>query len=157
MPKTKLSVSERLDAKSEPQMNGCVHFTGALNGGYGRIMHQGRNCLAHKLTYELRWGLVPEGLCVLHRCDNPKCVNVDHLFLGTRADNNADKVAKNRQSRLTGSPGERRPLAKLRNEDIPKIRADPRPQSKIAAEYGISQAVISRIKTGRNWRHVQEP
>lgn len=115
------------------------------------------NKIAHRVAYELACGPIPDGLCVLHRCDNPICINVEHLFLGTRADNNADKVAKNRQSRAMGRPGVRHPSAKLKDADIPKIRADTRPQKKIAADYGVSQSKISHIKTGKNWKHIQGP
>lgn len=155
MPKLKMSALDRLNRKSTPDANGCLCFTGFLRGGYGRISHNHRNFLAHRLAWELKYGPIPDGQCVLHKCDNPKCVNTDHLFLGTRIDNNADKVAKNRQSRSTGTRGEKRPLSKLTDMDIPKIRLDVRPQSQIAADYGVSQAVISRIKTWLSWSHIQ--
>jgi len=67
--------------------------------GYGRKKVGSRTVLAHRHAWELANGLVPEGLCVLHRCDNPPCINPDHLFLGTRADNNADRDAKGRSKR----------------------------------------------------------
>lgn len=63
---------------------------------YGRIQSAGRYLLAHRVSYEINVGPIPKGLCVLHRCDNPRCVRPDHLFLGTRSDNAADRHAKGR-------------------------------------------------------------
>jgi hypothetical protein len=80
--------------------DGCWEFTGTRNGmGYGVLGRHGRrggNVLAHRAAWELTFGPVPAELCVLHRCDNPPCVRPDHLWLGTRMDNNRDMVAKGR-------------------------------------------------------------
>jgi hypothetical protein len=69
---------------------------GRSDEGYGYVRWENRQWQAHRLQWVLVNGPIPEGLCVLHRCDNPPCVNPDHLFLGTRRDNNADMVAKSR-------------------------------------------------------------
>jgi hypothetical protein len=78
--------------------DGCWIWTGSRNPkGYGRLNTGNRVRLAHAISWELSHGAVPDGLWVLHRCDNPPCVRPDHLWLGTAADNTADMVAKGRQ------------------------------------------------------------
>ena len=77
--------------------SGCIEWTGtATYQGYGQIRFNGRSIGTHRAAWELVNGPIPEGLCVLHHCDNPPCCNVDHLFLGTRTENNADMLAKKR-------------------------------------------------------------
>lgn len=107
--------------------------------------------LAHHVAYRLKYGEIPEGLQVLHRCDNPYCVTPEHLFLGTNSENVADKVRKGRQARLSG---EQHPSAKFTEEIVRVIRADPRPHKVIAKAYGCSRSTISYIKTRELWPHV---
>jgi len=99
--------SERLDRRLVTTDTGCLEWTGATNdGGYGRIKVNGENALTHQLAWELTNGPIPEGLCVLHHCDNPPCCQTEptedypdgHLFLGTRVDNNADRDTKGRHA-----------------------------------------------------------
>lgn len=91
---------------------GCLNWLKAINSdGYGSYI----NRRAHRVAWELFKGTIPEGLCVLHQCDNPSCCNVDHLFLGTNADNSRDMVNKGRS--LTGN---KNPMKKLENQE--KIR-----------------------------------
>lgn len=78
----------------------CWEWQGCrISYGYGRVRYDGKTRFAHRVAWELTHGQIPDGLCVLHICDNPPCCNPAHLFLGTKADNNADKVSKNRQAR----------------------------------------------------------
>ena len=91
-------VIARLNAriKHDPDA-GCLTWTGYRNPkGYGTINVAGTPVYAHRLSWENANGPIPEGKCILHKCDNPPCCNPDHLFLGTRAENNADMVAKGR-------------------------------------------------------------
>src|SRR5437773_1860634 len=83
----------------------CIEYVGAKNGdqGYRAFWFEGRRIYAHRASYELFVGSIPEGLFVLHRCDNPPCVNPDHLFLGTKKDNYQDSFVKGRRPTHTGS------------------------------------------------------
>lgn len=124
----------------------CWPWTGALNraGGYGHLSWGGRTIYAHRLAHTLRKGPIPEGMQILHACDNPLCCNPAHLSAGTQAENIADMVAKGRHA-----VGERNARTKLTDEQVEAIRKDPRTQSVIAAEYGIRQSLVSMIKAGK--------
>ena len=140
--------------------DGCWLWTASThrstgNGkGHGQFSVYRRPVLAHRFSYELHFGPIPEGMCVCHRCDVPRCVNPDHLFLGTIADNNADMLAKGRASggSLKGSMS---PSAKLTEADIAEIRS--RPKISLvneARKYGVSTTTIWRIRRGEVWSHV---
>ena len=132
--------------------NGCWEWTASVNNkGYGWFRLDGKNRGAHRVSWMLQHGAVPGGLFVLHRCDNPSCVNPDHLWLGTNADNMRDKVEKGRAPAL---PGESNGQAKLTEADVIAIRADHRSLRAIAAEYGVSHALIGYIKRGDHWSHI---
>ena len=122
-----------------------------VSGGYGHFRVGGKNVRAHRFSYELHHGPIPEGKIVRHSCDNPPCPNPDHLLLGTDQDNADDRVRRGRSSK-----GEEHPDAKLTSKDVPIIRHDTRPTSLIAADYGVSAGNIRRIKAGTRWRHIQE-
>jgi len=145
----------------------CVLWTKYRNrGGYGvtgtgsRTDGSRRSVLAHRLAWEKMYGLVPDGLAVLHRCDVPSCVNVEHLFLGTWADNNHDRDAKGRTARgpKTNSPLVKITQAKadrirelavyLRNENGRLVR-DGRKQ--IALTLGISERIVKSVLAGESW------
>jgi hypothetical protein len=144
--------------------DGCWEWQGCKStAGYGKA---GRDRLAHRVAWELTNGPIPEGLCVCHTCDNPPCCNPDHLFLGTHADNMADKVAKGRQPsgehhhwrRLeVPTRGECNPSAKLTRAQVIDIRIrygagePPRP---LATEYGVCPETIASIVKGRSWQCV---
>lgn len=141
----------KIERHVSPEPNsGCWLWSGCVNkDGYG-LVHDAsqntRNVLAHRASWKSHNGPIPFGLCVLHRCDVRSCVNPAHLFLGTRTENAADRNAKGRTQR-----GEMQGGAKLTRQQIDAIRADPRRQRTIAADYGITQAHVSSIKTGRRW------
>ena len=119
--------------------------------GYGIFGFNGNPKLAHRVSYQLSIGTIPEGMCICHHCDNPSCVNPAHLFLGTNADNTADRDAKGRHVALKGENNGR---AKLTDADVLAIRDSGLSQNEIAAEYGVSQTVVSNIKIRKSWKHI---
>ena len=105
--------------------------------------------MAHVWAYKHWNGPIPEGMWVLHRCDNGTCVNPDHLFLGTHQDNEDDKSQKGRRP-----IGEQHALAKLTEKQVRDIMSDRRLHREIATDYGIHKSSVSHIKTKRGWRHL---
>jgi hypothetical protein len=137
---------ERFERLYIPEPNsGCWLWLGSLSaGGYARIT-VGRSINAHRVSWQLFRGEIPaDKPHVLHTCDMRCCVNPDHLFVGTNADNVADKVAKGRQARS----------AKLTTDIVRLIRADGRSQRVIAESYHVTQSNVSRIKSREIWPHV---
>lgn len=140
----------------------CWNWSGTTNGvGYGTVYagrREGRSrmLLAHRVSFSLHHGTIPDGHVVCHGCDNPSCVNPAHLFAGTHADNTADMIRKGRM-RTGRIRGEKQPRAKLTEADVRSIRAElGRASMKvIASRYGVSTSLIGAIATGKNWAHVQ--
>ncbi len=133
-----------LDMSGGP--DACWTWTGKTNaGGYGFVF----NLLMHRVAYELTNGPIPEGLDILHSCDNPPCCNPAHLRPGTQRDNTQDMVERDRYI-----SGEAHPGAKLTWQDTEAIRAayaSGIPQTTIAKQYGVVQGTISRITRGAGW------
>ncbi len=150
------------------QTNGCIWWAGHIdkNSGYGHMRCQSPSkalVLAHRASYELMVGPIPDGLFVLHRCDinypigdktNRKCINPTHLFLGTAADNSADMIAKDRHQK-----GSRNTMAKLTEAQVIEIRSryNRGNGEALARKFGVSQPAISLIITGKNWPWLKEP
>lgn len=139
----------------------CWSWTASFKpNGYGQFHmggKHGRTLYSHRLAYELAHGAVSDGLFVCHKCDNRACCNPRHLFLGTPADNNADKVNKGRAS--GGSfQGERHPLSKLTDEDILYIRDNWIPGSskvEMASRLGVSLTTLYYAANGGTWGHIK--
>ena len=123
--------------------------------GYGSIKAVNRRTLyAHRVSWELAHGPVPVGMCVCHKCDNPACVNPGHLFLGTHADNMADKAKKGRAPAIAG---ERHWWSKLTEDDIGFIRCWSSAgwsHGSLAKAIGVSRSAVTLIVTRKNWAHV---
>lgn len=142
----------------------CWLWTGAKGGGgYGLIWLNGRNCPAHKLSWEIHNGPVPDGMLVCHDCpdgDNPACVNPAHLFLGTHVDNLRDASRKGMLA--TAKDGERNPMSKLTDEDVLTIRRRYKKGSRrglnsswqLSREFGVSQSWIRVIANKERWKHL---
>jgi hypothetical protein len=138
---------------------GCWNFTGfTLPNGYGRIKGSvsGASELAHRVSWTVHKGSIPKGMLVCHKCDNPRCVNPDHLFLGTSADNMADMDAKGRRVNQSAIPGTRNSnhwKARLTIEQIVEIRArSSEPRKQLAKEFGTSPRYISSIICRNNMK-----
>lgn len=128
---------------------GCWHWTGALSGlRYGGLKHEGKVLKAHRLSFELAHGPVPDGMQVLHRCDRPTCVNPDHLWLGTHLDNMRDMFAKKRRRAPLGELNGR---AKLTAEQAAAIRADSRSVAELSKAFGVSKVQIYNIRKSVSW------
>jgi hypothetical protein len=128
----------------------CWHWIASKSKGYGNF----KNKAAHRISYEIHYGKIPEKMCVCHKCDNPACVRPDHLFLGTVSDNNKDKASKNRAAR---NVGELAGGVKLTSKMVFEIRERAKAgikQSQIAKEYKISCAQICRIVNYSRWSHI---
>jgi hypothetical protein len=113
-----------------------------------------KEVFAHRMSWTIHRGDIPDGLFVLHKCDNPICVNPDHLFLGNAQDNMTDKVRKGRQSRQRGTEN---PMAALDDAKVKIIRSLYRrgvSQPVIALQFGVAQTTVSGIVRKKQWRHV---
>lgn len=171
-------LSERFSVKVDRSggPDACWPWQGARGDyGHGQISSggkHGRLLQAHRVAWELEHGPIPDGLKILHECDNPPCCNPRHLFLGTQADNMADMARKGRWSAngprralrgeehpLRRNPaaaarGERVGGAKLTEELVRMIRSSRRSQRDLARELGVDRRTISFIRQGKTWRHV---
>jgi hypothetical protein len=134
---------------------GCWLWKGSkTDQGYGHFFNsrfsKPHSMKAHRQSWLLYKGPIPDGLLVLHKCDTPSCVNPDHLFLGTNDDNIDDRNAKERQSR-----GGRHTPAKLTEYLVRKIREHPIPSDFLAQELGVTVRTINQIRARESWRHVK--
>ena len=125
---------------------------------YGQVRQGDRVRRAHVVAWELTNGPVPDGLNVLHSCDNPPCCNPAHLFIGTNADNVADREEKGRGNHSAHWRPGHTPMAKLDPERVRRVRAlsaNGLSQRVVANEVGISQSQVSRILGGKYWAYVE--
>ena len=120
-----------------------------MRNGYGLFRMSDRHHLAHRMAFRLFKGELADGLDVMHSCDNPACVNPDHLSLGTRLENMRDAVRKGRAAR-----GERHGRHKLTEEMARDVLAADGMQRDIAKRFGVSQTTVSQIKSGSVWAHL---
>ena len=169
-------VKERFFEKVK-KTNSCWIWTGAKSGpknNYGQIFHGGKKIKAHRLSWQIHEGPIPEGMCVLHKCDNSSCVNPSHLFVGTKSDNMKDMVKKGRhwmilnpeRSSLNNSGkapwrkklrGELNHSAKLTGNQVIKIRkmfSSGLAQKEIAKKFGVHVSTIRRINNGRHCKDI---
>jgi hypothetical protein len=144
-------MEERFWSKvSEPDANGCRNWLASLDHrGYGQFQLNYKMKKAHRIAYELIKGPIPEGLHILHSCDNPKCVNPEHLSTGTNNDNVKDKMNKNRQCK-----GIQHGKSKLTEAQVLEIRASDKTQQELANIYNLDQSTISYIKNNKLWKHL---
>jgi hypothetical protein len=134
----------------------CWLWTGAKTTywEYGEISVNRIPTGAHRVSWELHNGPIPEGMCVCHHCDNPPCVNPSHLFLGTRLDNTRDMDRKGR--RITNNPfGIYSHHHKLNEAQVRAIKVSTNPQRQCAKEFGISKTQVKDIRDGKSWPHIK--
>jgi hypothetical protein len=137
-------VKPRFDERYAPEPNsGCWLWTHTtFKTGYGSISVNGRPTKAHRVSWALHHGQDPGQMHVLHKCDVPLCVNPDHLFLGTHAENMADMARKGSHN------------ARVTPDQVRAIYHDHRPISAIAADYRITNTSVSNIKRRITWQHI---
>lgn len=148
-------MKERLTQKSalNPE-TGCLEWMGFRNKkGYGmitvRIEDKYRTCLVHRLSYTEYVGQIPEGMFVCHKCDNPRCIKPDHLFIGTNLDNTRDRESKKRRHGKAKVTMEQVILAR-------KLRKEGREYVEIAKIIGIKPSGVRSVVQGINWKHIEE-
>lgn len=131
----------------------CWIWMGAkTRGGYGKTRLNTKVCSTHRASWVYTYGEIPNGLCVLHKCDVRLCVRPDHLFLGTLVDNSDDKVKKERQLR-----GEQINKAKLTEAIVRLIRSNTEMTNiEIAKIYGVNHSTIANVRRGKTWKHVKQ-
>lgn len=136
-------------------ITGCWPWNGTREKGYGQFYVGKSNGIsiyarAHRIAYARVHGYIPAGLLVMHSCDNPPCVNPEHLSVGTDADN-----VRDRDTRCRGYHGERHHSARLSEQDVRDIRRDETSTTTwLAKKYGVRWAAIDRARRGVTWRHL---
>lgn len=164
MTRRKIDVEERF-LKYTQKTESCWLWTAYKDAkGYGHLQVGRKFERAYRVSWMLYRGAIPDGVCVCHTCDNPACVNPDHLWLGTKSQNALDMHTKGRQYKgpyppkhTSGTRGEQHPNAKLTAEKVRAIR-DEATQGfsyrQLAEKYGVTVPNIGYIIRRKAWRHV---
>lgn len=151
----------RLLAKSVRTSSGCLEWSGARDAaGYGVFSRRkGQSVKAHRMAYEIANGSMKNGLVICHRCDNPSCVDIAHLFIGTIADNNLDCRRKGRAKNPPDQKGENHSQHIMSANDVKSIRLRLRNgerQASLMREYRMSRNAIHKIATRKSWNHLED-
>lgn len=135
----------------------CINWVGSIdNQGYGVITRGKKKHKAHRVVYEAANGSIPDGLSILHKCDNRSCVNVRHLYAGTHQDNMRDMRERNRaKGKHLGESHGRHKLKESEVIEIKRRLSKGDPMLKIAQDYGVNHMTIKSIKSGRTWGWLQ--
>jgi hypothetical protein len=149
MPRPRIPISKKIETNSiRIPESGCWIWMSTIHeSGYGRVCLGKKPFLAHRASYEEKYGKIPNGLMALHSCDVKSCVNPDHIFVGTQQDNMNDKVRKNRQAK-----GISHGNAKLTEDQAREIKFSSETSIKLAAKFNYSASMIREIKNGNLWK-----
>ena len=129
--------------------SGCWIWIAGCVDGYGRFHIDRKPIQAHRASYLLNKGHIPPGLLVCHSCDKPKCVNPEHLFLGSNRENSADMVSKKRQAK-----GEKHGMHKLTEQQAIAIKASAGTQLEVSKRFGVDRSLVGYIRRGVVWSHL---
>lgn len=148
-----MTLRDRFESKVEMITEcGCwIWMASCDKYGYGFIKVNGKQRHAHRVSFEIYIGPIPEGKSVLHSCDTPSCVCPYHIFSGTQSDNAQDCI---RKGRWKNSKGKNHGLAKLNNIQVSNIKTSNISQRELAKKYHVSEGLISMIKNGKRWSHI---
>lgn len=147
-----LTPSEKFNMKFHVSDSGCWNWNNPKSDGRANtFLFNGKPQTAYRVSWQLNFGPIPSGLCVLHRCDNGLCVNPDHLFLGTYLDNRTDMLSKKRER---VAKGEEKKSTKLTNAAVMDIKTSPLNGNKLAKKYGVHRRTIYDILDGKTWKHI---
>jgi hypothetical protein len=152
MARPRIPLSEKIE-KSIVRIpeSGCWIWMKNINHrGYGMTcLGRGTNLSAHRVSYEEKYGKIPNGLMALHSCDVRSCVNPDHIFIGTQQDNMTDKVLKNRQAN-----GQKHGMSKLKEDEAKEIKYSNERTEVLALRFNCSKVMVRQIRQGRYWKHI---
>lgn len=148
---------DKIESQYVIDENGCWKWTASIDSkGYGQLTHNMKVKRAHRMSYLVKHGVLPDNMYVCHKCDVRDCINPDHLFLGTALDNVSDMDRKGR--RVNKHPlGEEHHAAILTEDQVKEIRSYPHykvPRKQLAEKFGVSPTTISQVRSNRNWRHI---
>lgn len=156
------TLRERLLCRIKKLDSGCWIYTGhVLHDGYGQIgtatYNPNKHLRAHRASWIVHFGEIPEGMCVCHKCDTPLCCNPEHLFLGTPLDNNRDRNKKGRNANVCGN---RNPMAILHQTQVDMIRSlveyGGSTYEEIGKVFGVKVGTVSAIVRNRRWKSKQQ-
>ncbi len=148
-------IAEFFTKCTQPSPDSCWEWKQSISElGYGKAKFQTKSIGAHRLAYKFAKGEIPKGLYVCHACDNRKCINPAHLFLGTQRDNVQDSVRKGRRRYAFGDTAGGRKITSAVVIRIKERAKTERTYAKMASDYGISRRQICRIVRGKSWRHI---
>lgn len=155
------TVNERFWRFVDKRPDGCWPWTGNADPrGYGKLSAGSREegyFLAHRMSYAIHHGPIPEGLVVMHSCDNPNCVNPAHLRAGTQSENIQEAFDKGRKvCRPPHKQGEAHGAATITEQTVREIRSEQgKSIRQIARERGLSESLVARVRHRQTWRHIE--
>lgn len=148
------NLKQKILDKVTKKDSGCWEFSGSTRSGYGRMRYMGKTISLHREAYKQFKGEIPEGLSVLHHCDNRCCCNPDHLYLGTQADNIKDIFARNRQKSPIGMRNGNAKLTDIRAKMAKFLCSKGYPYKEIGSLFDVNEETIGSVARGHRWKHI---